>query len=57
MVEEFFEMAPKLFTSALAFKRFINSLLTLLDKKLENYKHLIALDKENQKLIALNEDN
>jgi len=48
-------MVLELLIGALSFMKFTESLL-LLDKKVENMECLIALDEENHKLMALNED-
>jgi len=55
LVEGFFKMAPKLLTSVVAFKKFVHSMDKLLNEKMENYKCLLALSKENKKLMALSE--
>jgi len=57
MAKEFSKMSLELVTHALAFKKFMDSLLPLLDKKVENLKHLMALDEKIQKFVALNKDS
>jgi len=57
MVEKFSKMSLELLTGALAFVKFIKSLLPFLNEKEDNLKHLMALSKENQNMIALTKEN
>jgi len=56
LVEGISTMVPKLLIGAGAFKKFVDSMDKLLDEKFDSYKCLIALSKENKKLMAVSED-
>jgi len=55
--EGFSKMGLELLIGAMDFRRLINSAEKLINKKMESYKSLIALEEENQKLKAICDDN